>query len=488
MLRRRLFCFLLLLGLAGGALADSEDSFREGIRAGDLKNWPDAARRMREAITADPQESKKRIVLSGVFSAPYLPHFYLGWFLYNEDRAHCEEALEEWEISERQGVVALFKRQYADLEKAREICNARVLPDAIEAAREKVAAAEQLLSRTAEATDPAVARERRSAQEKLAAARRKLDAGRSGARLGDVREAESEATEAAEILDRVARQASRLAEDRLAVAVAEAEQAIVAAERAEGALELLLKNSPAMDLAMPSVAQSRLAAAREKLTAGKSRSSLSELAEAKADATAARAELDEARTAAERLTARAAPEPTAPEAEPKTATTEVDPALLKEIRHLTKAAERFLTVVEEGEDDGDLLSLQRTRLTTLVLEARQRDPETTATTLRGLIGRLADSLAALQLIAGAQAYFAGNPRQAVDILTASELPGGPLAAQAHLLLAASRFALYRIGVAKDLEQAAADVRRCSELAPELSPDPRAFSPRFREFYDTNRSR
>ena len=87
---------LCSLSQAATATAGYEENFREGVRAGDLKKWQEAAAHMAEAIAENPTESKKRIALSGVFSSPYIPHFYRGWFLYQQGqsivRSPCESS------------------------------------------------------------------------------------------------------------------------------------------------------------------------------------------------------------------------------------------------------------------------------------------------------------------------------------------------------------------------------------------------------------
>ncbi|MEM1250735.1 MAG: hypothetical protein AAGK22_30515, partial [Acidobacteriota bacterium] len=59
--------------------------------------------------------------------------------------------------------------------------------------------------------------------------------------------------------------------------------------------------------------------------------------------------------------------------------------------------------------------------------------------------------------------------------------------QAHLMRGAARFALSRRAAEADprvTARAAEDVRRASELDPELRPAPELFSPAFLRFYQT----
>ncbi len=83
-----------------------------------------------------------------------------------------------------------------------------------------------------------------------------------------------------------------------------------------------------------------------------------------------------------------------------------------------------------------------------------------------------------------EAYFENDYQRALEILAGAELSGEAMA-HGHLLRAASRFALHARGAepGEDLLAAArSDVRSCRRAAPDLVPDPRFFSPRFREFF------
>ena len=483
----------LLLWLSPEAWADPEESFREGIRAGDLKKWSEAAQRMQDAITDNPQESQERIVLSGVFSAPYLPHFYRGWFLYQESRDHCEEALGEWEVSQRQGVVQKFKRQYDDLVKARGVCQGLVLPSVSASARSRLEAAEKRLSEVRGAAGPTTGEQLRPAAEKLAAARALLDKASAESSLSGIRQAERDARAAEKLLDELVVQAERQEASRLEKAVEQARDAVARAENALQDLEGA--GLPVSDSSrrFTDSARRRLTAARELIETGRGLANLADVLRAREQARTLETEIVDARhgldarVAAQEAVSEPAAEPPSPEPPAPTPVTHdepsrVDPALVRELRRLREAAESFLALIGTESSSSELLELQRSRVSTLVLEAREHRPEATDQALGELLERLSGSLAALQLVAGAQAYFVGNPRQAIEILTAGELGDERLVAQGHLFLAASHYALFLIGVEDDLVTAADSVRKSSELDSDLRPDPRAFSPQFRQFF------
>ena len=89
----------------------------------------------------------------------------------------------------------------------------------------------------------------------------------------------------------------------------------------------------------------------------------------------------------------------------------------------------------------------------------------------------------------ARAYFDGRYEESLTLL--SRLAGlrGRAAAQSHLLRAAARFALYRMGREADAalrSQAAQDVVACRRADASLAPDAQAFSPAFADFFRRSR--
>ncbi|MEM9407159.1 MAG: hypothetical protein AAGA81_14065, partial [Acidobacteriota bacterium] len=81
---------LAALLLAGRLAAnDFKEDFKKGMEAADRKRWDEAASHFRAAIAKNATESEERVFLSGVFSAPYLPHFQLGRSLYEASRDNC---------------------------------------------------------------------------------------------------------------------------------------------------------------------------------------------------------------------------------------------------------------------------------------------------------------------------------------------------------------------------------------------------------------
>ncbi len=510
------------LWLAAAAGADSEEAFKKGIAATDLKKWAEAVEHLRAAVAENPQESEERVFLSGVFSRPYLPHFYLGWALFNQGSDHCEEALEHWQVSRQQGVIETFKRQHQDLVEGSGLCNDILLPAAITSAGEAIARATETANRLASSlADPALDGERRDALAALTEARRRFEAGKAAERFGELRGAESRADEVTRILTALASRAESDASDRLAVAVATARQAILAAHKAQESLAKLLQD-PARavirdehpELSMPGDGVARLRSAQDRLDRS---TSAVEANAARVDAEAAGQRFEQVRQAAEsayasfveRLRAQAeggaamasAPRGTAalqpslpelrpPPSESPRSTPDLsrrgEGEVASRIERLRATSEGLLGAIGSADSGSELLETQKSRLTVLILEARASMDNSTAS-LEGLEGRMSRSLAALQLVAGARSYLAGQASAALAILADAEPVEDRLAAQVHLFTAAARFALYRQGGAAELRrQAAADARASHALDPDLSPDPRVFSPLFRELFSSGR--
>ena len=118
-----------VLSLPSTAWAQAEDEpFRRGISARGDKKWAEMADEMRKAIAINPTESARKVqvrarIIFGGNSTEYLPHFYLGEALKNQQ--NCTGALGEWEISEDQKVVQAVQQPYADLRAGYKDCAAK---------------------------------------------------------------------------------------------------------------------------------------------------------------------------------------------------------------------------------------------------------------------------------------------------------------------------------------------------------------------------
>jgi tetratricopeptide (TPR) repeat protein len=118
-------------------------------------------------------------------------------------------------------------------------------------------------------------------------------------------------------------------------------------------------------------------------------------------------------------------------------------------------------------------------------ESLQPTPMTPSTTLKAAPS---EGVTPSDLMAGAQAYFAGRYEEAVRLLEPAVGLKGRAGVQARLLRAAGRYALFRAGGEKDVvlrRQAADDVAASRRADPSLVPDSAAFSPQFLDFFRSN---
>lgn len=210
--------------LAGSAWADYKESYRKGMDAVDRGNWPEVARRMREAQAEQSKEGEK-LKLYGMRFESYLPSYYLGVALLNG--GDCQGALLAFAASESQGAVQKSD-QAKLLVKHKATCQAKVGqvkppepppsakpagPDPQVASAQRTAEAalssaeEQAREVAALSSDPALAAKwgqdaglaqaQKQAADLLANARAALDAGRRTLDLAQLTEANDLASRAA---------------------------------------------------------------------------------------------------------------------------------------------------------------------------------------------------------------------------------------------------------------------------------------------------
>jgi hypothetical protein len=109
-------------GAVNHAQADYKESYRKGMDAVDRGNWPEVARRMREAQAEQSKEGEK-LKLYGMRFESYLPSYYLGIALLNG--GDCLGALNAFAASESQGAVQKSD-QAKLLVKHKATCQAKV--------------------------------------------------------------------------------------------------------------------------------------------------------------------------------------------------------------------------------------------------------------------------------------------------------------------------------------------------------------------------
>ena len=210
-------------GAASSAWADYKESYRKGMEAMDRGNWPEVARRMREAQAEQSKEGEK-LKLYGMRFESYLPSYYLGVALLNA--GDCQGALNAFAASESQGAVQksdqaklLVKHKAACAAKVGQVKSPAPLPSTKPAGPDPAVASAQ---RTAEAAvssaedqarevaslasdallaakwgqDPGLAAAQKQAADLLARARSALEAGRGKPDVAQLNEANDLASRA----------------------------------------------------------------------------------------------------------------------------------------------------------------------------------------------------------------------------------------------------------------------------------------------------
>jgi len=435
---------LLTLGLFAtlAVFADGTELFRSGLEAVDRGQWAVAVERFREAAAEDGQEADRRIFVSGVFSYPYLPHFYLGWALYKAGPENCEEALGELEISVQQGVIDRFRRQLKELREAEGACNGRLSPVAAAAAAQAIEKASTLLQGYPEVlADPDLESDRQGATGTLETARSSFAAGQESTRVREYRQAESQAYSVVEVLGDIDRRLASAPSPEVPV--------------------------PSLEVPAPSLELPEQAAAE----AGQESEVGTVLESSEPEGTRAVEGIGPVESTSLPVAAGQAGDAEQPES------TGLELGFI--LRKV--AAARDLLSLMGDEKGGELYEVQKSRLEGFLVEADLGSTED----LQDLGRRLTESTEALRLIAGVRAFLAAEPERCAALLEASEYPSPRLAGEAYLFVAAARFALYRRGAEADetlRDQAVAAARLSLLHEPSRVLAERPFSPGFRELF------
>jgi hypothetical protein len=471
-----LLCLMLALA-ATPAAADPKESYRKGFEALDQGQWAVVVRYMREA--ADEQSTEgERVRLYGERFVPYLPHFYLGLAL--SKTGSCEEALAQWKESESQGAVKKTA-QYKTLLQGRELCKqpqvaggkpaatpapaAAPGPDATallpalreaEGAVEKATDVDAQIARRRADPEYADAWKRESAEgveasaaKAIATARGRIDRAKNQGPVAELQEATRAVTRARQDLEALA---GRLDQRRTELRQAQEKADKLATERAAAdrqAPEKAAADKLAADQAnTEKLARDQEAAGRE----AESRDHAQRLVVAR--------EISGLAADARKLLDRTTP------AQPRSAELDRRQARLQAVLRRASPPPATASAVELQKLRDDLAAATNGLEKTAAAESRQPGPPS-------------------ELRAAARALFRGNYAEVVRSLGGATFAERRAAVTAALLLAAARYSLYLQGGAKDLRlrhQAGEDALTCRRLAPDLSPAPEFFSPRFLQFF------
>ncbi len=102
-----------------------QDNFREAVRALDFRNWDEAIRRLNTAIDQRPDEGGQSVLIYGMRTEEYLPHYHLGVALYQKNGRKCSDAARiQWGISADQRKIPRSSPYHSLLEKYLQLCPA----------------------------------------------------------------------------------------------------------------------------------------------------------------------------------------------------------------------------------------------------------------------------------------------------------------------------------------------------------------------------
>lgn len=438
-MRRLIWLCSLLPALAW---ADYKSAYRDGVAAAERGEWSRAEALMREALASESTASP-RMRLYGMVYAPYIPQFYLGQAAFNQN--DCKAALQWLNAPQASAIVAALQRESQARQMMIDRCNRRLAlesapatsPASTPPAETRPPPTPPVTSRPppAETARPAVATidpaQLRAIQLQLDAADSALAA--AGRSLADPGLSAQRAPWNTRLstLDAEAKSARRL----LSEARTRGDASALA--RAEPAARALRQRAEALSAELASAAQQArsdgLAVARKAL----------ELAIATGQAT---------QSAVGALAA-------------------------TEVRTLAEALAAGQTALSGG--DTRTVIAARERLEAAVRGARALQARSE------LAARVRPRLQPLL-----NHFLQGNYAQAAIWADDAQIKAAPSAyAHALLIRAAARFELYVLGAEADPRQAEAlrsDIRTARALLPGLKPSERAFSPRFRAYFDRTR--
>jgi hypothetical protein len=478
---------------------------------------------MRKAIATDPTDSARMVGRNflGRGGDPYVPHFFLGEALFNQDR--CAEALVEWEISGQAGVAGRREELLKIMQDGTAQCEARgVLPGpklgpAVQAAADAVRTAATSAEDVRAWADAhpefwnanADLRTRsQSAANDLAQARGYVSTGTTNRRQQDLENARRLAAGAEKLFRSVRGEAERRVKEAAGVS-AGFDQALQAAYARASELDAAIKQAASVSrTGDPAISEDHRRAVQilrevqeQTGAAGAERplaDALRRVREADGVLTGARAKLDElvraagarelqalgeggpaqfaaAQASLDTLTQALRDKPPAADLRAK-----IQPELDRAQRDLTRAPARLADAVAKAD-------LTDARSAFAVAASVQRRLGRVAELLGPLDGALASFAVPDALRTGAQLFFDARYQDALGALTDELAASSEPSHRVHVLTlrSAALFALYEYGGRKDdalIGRARNDARAARALDPRFAPNPAAFSPRFIVFF------
>ena len=491
---------------------DKDEAFRRGLEARDKKNWKQAELEMRSALVSDPKESTRKVG-GGIFRGgmEYLPHYFLGEALYNQN--DCAGAVAEWAISEQQPAVGTKGEFKGFMATGYRICAMRgVLPPAefnplSAAATKDVADARALAERVSRlGNGEAWRQELRDQYNRIGTdlqnAEARLQSGMRTRSAADFTEARAAAARFVVALRSFERSLSASIENLTAVQrdARAADQIIDAAEAKERDIDALKVALPQQLDANRKSAHDQLGRARDQVRAGERAQNIAAVAEASRSAQQAATIIEQVLSDAMKLAQGALEHELADAA---AAATEALSFLDSSFATLgTLFRDKPDKVTPDVQSQRDALDKRVTALRRRIEAAQKtknagglRDAARLSVDIRSELDKLAAAFGPLSLRSrgvqaaledGARQFFAGDYQQALATLDSASLNDAPLQLHVHLFRAAAAYHLFVRSGEKDQAlrtRALAEVEACKKLNSQFTPDSRAFAPRFLTFYE-----
>ena len=500
-----------------------EDAFRRGLDAREKQQWQAVATLMREAIKLRSQESREKVrsglgAVLGAGGTEYLPYFFLGEALFRINL--CADAVNAWAISEQQRAVEvrpdfvkILRNGYAECEKRGVLPPARFDPALTRTLQQynDVNGLARNITTLAEANldiwraDAAMRQDYTRANAELKTANARYQAAQTSRTQADLQEAAAAAERARAILvtlDTTLRNAidSRRTAQSL---LREVEEAIAAADTLNTAVSARkVPFTPAMTASLQE-GRSGIERARERLIEGTKTMSPPTLLAARTLAndasTRLRQLLDEIGRTEKTLHLREFND---------ALTRAIDAFSLLDSTVATLerfSAQRPGVLPEDKVAERDAAQQEVARVRRRFDAARKAeniasvaDAARQATELRDRLGLLIGAFGPLTLRdrglnavleEGARLFFNGQYQQVISALEPGESFGDdvPLRLHVHLFRAAAMHQLFERSGEKDeglRAQALREVEHCRAIDSTFTPDVRAFSPRFINFYQS----
>jgi hypothetical protein len=492
-----------------------DDAFRRGLDARNNKRWQDVVTQMRLAIQQDSTESPRkvgtglrRLIGQGT---EYMPHYFLGEALFNLQ--DCVGAVDAWTISEQQAAVRA-RRDFVDtMQSGYTACAAKgiLLPadynQVLSATRQRVTEVGILAQRvsTLGQTHPEAWRSGTNADQyerargELTTSQARLTTATRARSAADFTDARAAADRAEGILKGIETNLNAAIETQTVVQrqVREVENLIAGAESLDRSIENMRGSFSSTFATSRQTARDLLVRAREGARTAERTQNIGATSEAFKAAQEASAIFSQLLEEARKL-ARAAIEKQLGDAlaAATDALSFLDTTLVTFDRLSSEKVATPETSSRREALQKRLAAIRRrfeTAQRTENLPGLQESARL-ASELRGELDTLMKSLGPLtlrdrgvhaSLEEGARLFFNGEYEQAVAALDPDTLGDVPLRAHAHLFRAAALYYLFmrsRESNQSLLSQAVAEIERCRQISPTLQPDPRAFAPRFIEFF------